>query len=1006
MLAFGLTISKTLIGSLTSMAAASAAAALQTANVATISLKSLKPNAALGRVYNQVALSEDRRAGALKRMINSLNASIISTKVDATATHQAILAKRQLVTALHLTAIATHKDSAAKALNMIQTHGVSLALEEHMIVMAANRVTTEASVIGQDLYTIALIRARGAVFALSASVKFLGAALLTYMPWIMGIMMAVSILGPMIMSLFTEKEDKLSKQIEKNTERFEKFNDTVAQYTRSIGKATSESDAWYRTLKPIAGLVAQVNAAIKDTALAAETDRIIALAEATKRLAIAEKARDEVIAKGKKDRGKSGYTKGDKELLEFKDAEAAQNKALTISEEDQLIVRNLGIDAIARLIASLDTMHTSLEAEKDTTIMGTDALNILNSTRKSAHEILLALVASTDTSIERTEEAQDAIDKLANSTMTALKAYENFNDIVAKANVLGSTKTFGEFAKEIDNVEEAVNSLNAMMGEGGLGPDAANEKAYEIMKAYGLESRWSDLSSQEVGGPNAMFAENAVDRVKKFKIALNDLNEDFKMMAVWQAQTESLSKLFGADSNFAYQEILDTAQAALNLERRKLTLIKKGGKDEYEQKLRIMELERELLGLTKERMKVLADRAKDSGMGAAATASILGVGTSAAIEASSVTQYDKEGNQIGAAGDFATDIDKEDALAANRAQTAKNTLAGVAEDLAKLGPEGALMSSVIAGTMNMQTAFTTAFEVMGSSSASMSEKVQAGLGAMASMIGAISQMQQASSADKVRAIDEEIAAEKRRDGTSAESVAKLEGLEKKKEKQQRKAFEQQKKMKMASTAISTASGALAAYTSAMESGIPAPYNMVLGAVMAAAIIAMGAKQMAMISSTSFQGGGSAGSAPAKVSMGSRSNTVDLAKGNNAGGELAYMRGESGQGTGATNYKPTGAFAGVRHRAGGGYVVGEQGPEIFMPDVPGQIMSAGESQNAGGSTITANINIQALDAAGVQDVIIGQKGNIISMIRDAANEHGEFFMEGINTDVYSNAQEAM
>jgi hypothetical protein len=170
------------------------------------------------------------------------------------------------------------------------------------------------------------------------------------------------------------------------------------------------------------------------------------------------------------------------------------------------------------------------------------------------------------------------------------------------------------------------------------------------------------------------------------------------------------------------------------------------------------------------------------------------------------------------------------------------------------------------------------------------------------------------------------------------------------------------------------------------------------------VIGLGAVQAAIIASTSFQGGGgktAGGGSPPKISVGERNNTVDLAKGHRAGGELAYMRGESGQGTGATNYRatPPGAFAGARYRAGGGYVVGEQGPEFFMPDVPGQIMSAGDSQNAGGSTITANINIQALDSAGVEDVMIGQKGHIISMIRDAANEHGELFMEDINTEVY-------
>ena len=73
------------------------------------------------------------------------------------------------------------------------------------------------------------------------------------------------------------------------------------------------------------------------------------------------------------------------------------------------------------------------------------------------------------------------------------------------------------------------------------------------------------------------------------------------------------------------------------------------------------------------------------------------------------------------------------------------------------------------------------------------------------------------------------------------------------------------------------------------------------------------------------------------------NTVDLAQGNNAGGELGYMRGSSGQGTGATDFKPTPAFSGykTKNRASGGYIVGEQGPEVFMPDTAGSIIPSGQ-----------------------------------------------------------------
>ena len=49
----------------------------------------------------------------------------------------------------------------------------------------------------------------------------------------------------------------------------------------------------------------------------------------------------------------------------------------------------------------------------------------------------------------------------------------------------------------------------------------------------------------------------------------------------------------------------------------------------------------------------------------------------------------------------------------------------------------------------------------------------------------------------------------------------------------------------------------------------------------------------------------------------------------------------------------------------------------------------------GTPVNATINISAVDAAGVEDVLMNQRGNIISMIRDAANAQGDAFLENIN-----------
>jgi hypothetical protein len=246
----------------------------------------------------------------------------------------------------------------------------------------------------------------------------------------------------------------------------------------------------------------------------------------------------------------------------------------------------------------------------------------------------------------------------------------------------------------------------------------------------------------------------------------------------------------------------------------------------------------------------------------------------------------------------------------------------------------------------------------------------------------------ANSKAKVAGIDQEIAAEKKRDGKSAASIAKIKAMEKKKEQVKRKAFETDKKIKMATIMISTASAVMKAVEeSPTTAGMP----------FSGLAIAMGAMQLAAVASTSYQGGGgiaSAPSAPSKLSVGERTNTVDLANANNAGGELAYARGASGSGSGMSNFKP--AFSGYKHRASGGYVVGEQGPEIFMPETPGEIIPSG--QGTGGQT-NVNFSISAVDATGVEDLLMNQRGAIIGMIREAANEHGELFLETVKETSY-------
>ena len=995
MLAFGLSISKTLLSSLSEMAASSAAAGKQASHLSQHMIKNIDSAKHMGKAFNKGAdgmknanLSAEDYTKNLKKMQQSSKLTVNMMGKENPLRKSALKDYGKLTKAVHLGTLAQHKEGAAKALNMIQTHGLSLAFAEHKAVLAANQASTAAATVGQNIQTTAIIKTRGALFALASTAKFAGAAMLTAMPYLMGIMMVASLLYPLLKSLFGEVDNKLNNQIKLNSERFEKFNDVVAKYNITVKHAATASEAWHNTVKPLSGLFEQVSTAMMDTNLAAETDRIIALAKATKELSDRRKeaAENKTVTGGK-------ATETVQTLLDpmaIAKAEKEKLAAAELSKEQLIVLREQSIAGLSALVASMGMMSEGLDKNEMGTIATVDAQNLLNEKHKQANTILMELAANQNMSVQETKAAQAALQKLAEELKNGLMAYEDFNEFVKQAKEQSATPTFGVMADEVDTLKGSVNSLNAIMKT--KGKWAAEEQANRLVVEYGLlqDEAYKIITTQD-GVMVAVTKSGKAVRtntqlIKDHRDAVVKLNKDYKALATLQAQLTSLGSIMGDDSDFIYKDVKSAAEKKLELAKTEYALTRKGGEDAYNNALKILEVERELLGITAKRMAVLAGRARDSGMGEAAASAIEGQGKTSALEAGGVGEGEM----------FATDTAKKDAISAQGGENAKATLAGVATDLAAIGPEGALMSSAIEGALNIQTAFSTAFEVMGDKSLDMSTRVQAGLGAVSAMISSLGAMSKASSDAKVKGLDDEIAAEKKRDGNSAASSAKIKALEAKKLATQKKAFETNKKMKMAQTVISTAQGAMAAYSSAMDS-IPAPFNVPVAIGMAGMVAAMGAKQLSMIASTSFSGGGSGGGAaapPAQIAVGSRNASVDLAKGNNAGGELAYNRGEQGIGTGMSDFKP--AFSGYKHRAGGGYVVGEQGPELFMPETPGNIIPSG--QGSGGPT-NVNFSISAVDASGVEELLMNQRGAIIGMIREAANEHGEFFLESVQEKSY-------
>ena len=330
-----------------------------------------------------------------------------------------------------------------------------------------------------------------------------------------------------------------------------------------------------------------------------------------------------------------------------------------------------------------------------------------------------------------------------------------------------------------------------------------------------------------------------------------------------------------------------------------------------------------------------------------------------------------------------------------------DTLTAMTEALRELGPEGVLAATLGELSNTMLTSVVGAMEVMAISGENTAMKLSAGFAAAANIIGGIAAVLKAQSNVAVDAIDKQIDAEKKLDGQSAKSVAKINAMEAKKESIKKKAFDVNKKLMIAQAVMATAAGIAGALA---QTAVLGPFALVLAGM----IGAMGLAQIAVISGTSYQSAGSSVSAsgPSGIGIGERGKGVDLASSQSARGELSYLRGEEGTG-GSGNFKP--AFTGAKYRASGGetagFMVGEQGPEMFIPDRSGRIAPADEVQ-AGGAPAQVTFNINTIDASGVEDMLTVQRGNIIGMIRTAANSYGQSFIEEIDTSTLQNNASAM
>ena len=68
------------------------------------------------------------------------------------------------------------------------------------------------------------------------------------------------------------------------------------------------------------------------------------------------------------------------------------------------------------------------------------------------------------------------------------------------------------------------------------------------------------------------------------------------------------------------------------------------------------------------------------------------------------------------------------------------------------------------------------------------------------------------------------------------------------------------------------------------------------------------------------------------------------------------------------------------------VVGERGPEMFVPNSTGQITQSARGISGGGSTVV-NFNINTVDARGFEELLVRSRGAITQLINNAVNERG-------------------
>ena len=934
--AFGAALSGQMMGGLTGLAESSANAAQRTDEMSKASLKGIKPNKLLSKGYNKLARSFDGSRESIEKLIKRTEASLRQAKKGSASFKENTRQRKLLTKEIYLQDTAQSKHTASNALGMVQTHGLTAALKVQAVAYKQLYTATITAASGQSIFTQAAVIGRSAVAGLAMGVRFLGAAFLTIMPYVAAAMMAFSLLSPVLGKLFKDNT-LLGKAVKENERRFEEFQKVAEQYAKTIPHATSVTEAWLATLKPIAGLLTEVATALDTAYNSANADRVLLLAKAQER------------ANRAAEYGAKIQTNNAGQIMAYGYATAAASKAVDeasqLSEEALKVLQDTAVDATSTVSTTFSQMSAAID--KDTKA-GSKALAVITKAQTTVDKAFQKF-ADSDRGEKAYKKLAKTIRTASESANSAVDSYTTFNETVRKAKELfgDPSKTTGKFAEEIDNLRGALVKINNVMAEQGPG----SEMAGDILAAYGFKNGSLDHRLEQLKDLLKLM-EDINESTKRHtreqqEIRIKEAQGFHNRMTLIQQEIDLITKR----QNTRMAEVLNRKEP-LNLLGQSVHVtmddedIKANAADQVTQD-----------NLIRKKYNIAGDMAASTG--------------SAAFGAFTAGTGGLEASRTAVEQQLAT------------IERARGTISGLGQDMMKLGPEGEYMGTVLSGMTALADGWEAGMAVMNAKTSDWLDKTTAGLAMAMGLVNQLGATYKAASKQKLMGIDQEIAAEKARDGATAASIQKIKALEAKKEAEKRKAFEQEKRMKKAQTIMATAMAVMQAF---------AMGGPIVGAIMSALIISLGSKQLSLIDSQQYNGGGGS-SMPSNVAVGSRQASVDLAKGENAGGELAYARGEQGVGN-MDSFTP--AFAGYKNRAAGGFVVGEQGPEVFMPDVPGEIIPSGKQV---GAPTNINFSISTVDATGVEDLLMRQRGNIIGMIREAANEHGEMFLERVEEKSY-------